>query len=88
MIDAMENGWVKSFSYRSGGMTQTAAKEPLDPELRESMEQFLNNITLLYTPNYTVDQEVFWFLSTYQMSGGNSFETYYETVLEIIEENQ
>lgn len=88
MIDAMETGWVQSFSYRSNNMTQSIAKEPLDTNLRESMEQFLSNITLLYVPNYTADQEVFWFLSTYQMSGGRSFETYYETVLEIIEEHQ
>jgi len=88
MIDAMETGWVQSFSYRSNNMTQSIAKEPLDNDLRESMEQFLSNITLLYVPNYTADQEVFWFLSTYQMSGGRSFETYYETVLEIIEEHQ
>ena len=79
------------FMYQNGEERETIEKEELDPKLRESLEQFLNNITLIYTEQSSIQSAVWEIIyDRYTLNYGSDTNDYsgcYDAVLAILQES-
>lgn len=91
MIDCTSDLGITMFMYQTEEGHETLQKEELDPELRKSLEEFLNNITLIYTEQSFIQSSVWNIVyDRYTMNHGNGTNDYsecYDEVLTILQES-
>ena len=88
MITQMEESTITTFATENNGVNGAVPEVSMTEELRESMENFLSNITKLYTEDDDMMYEIANVLYQYKNSGGTDYSECYDTVLAILQESR
>ena len=85
MIAQMEESTITTFATENNGVNGAVSKVSATEELQASMENFLSNITQLYTEDEEIMYEISSVLYQYKDSGGTDYNECYDEVLAILQ---
>ena len=85
MIAQMEESTITTFATENNGVNGAVSKVSATEELQASMENFLSNITQLYTEDEEIMYEISSVLYQYKDSGGTDYSECYDEVLAILQ---
>lgn len=81
MIDEMDQSEITCFYYVANGNLTSAPGGRLDPELKESIEEYMNHITKIYAVDVELQHDILQILVQYDKDGYLDYSSCYSKVL-------
>ena len=85
MIETANQGYVDKFVLQFSGAGATVQKQPLNDELKNEMERFFNNISLIYVKDESIERDVYIAFMPYSLEEEVNYDLAYTQILEAVQ---
>ena len=85
MIETANQGYVDKFVLQFSGAGATVQKQPLNNELKNEMERFFNNISLIYVKDESIERDVYIAFMPYSLEEEVNYDLAYTQILEAVQ---